>query len=430
MTIEIKPIDKLDFSVTIPPSKSYTNRVLILAVLASGESIIENPLKSDDTLYMVDALRQFGIKVEEEENSFHVFGSGGRIKTPEKEIYVGNAGTAMRFLTTFATLAHGKTTITGDERMRERPIGDLLSALNSLGLSAYSKRGNHCPPVEIQGGKITTDRISLRGDLSSQYLTSLLLSLPAFGNKVEIEIEGKLTSASYIDITLEIMADFGIIVERRENAAFIIKPNQYYEARRYVVQGDASSASYFFAAAAVSGGRINVRGIPPDTLQGDIRFVDLLQKMGCKVERGIDSITVTGKKLKGINADMNLMPDAVPSAAVTALFAEGKTTITNIANLRIKETDRISALSNELKKLGAEVEEGKDWISICPGTYRGATINTYNDHRMAMSFAIAGLKIPDILIENPDCVNKSFPGFFKVWKKMGENAEKNKKNPQ
>ncbi|MBI5184995.1 MAG: 3-phosphoshikimate 1-carboxyvinyltransferase [Nitrospinae bacterium] len=422
--IEIKTVQNLNSSVTVPASKSYTNRALIIAALAEGESFIENPLKSDDTFYMAGALREFGVEVEEDKDFFRVSGSGGKIFAPTKEIHVGNAGTAMRFLATFAALAQGKTVLTGDQRMRERPIGDLLEGLSSIGIQARSLAGNNCPPIEITGGPPTEGLIKLRGGLSSQYLSSLLLSLPAFGKEFTIEIEGKLTSASYIDLTLDIMAGFGVSVERKGTSSFFIKGGQRYRAGRYRVPGDASSASYFFAAAAVTGGRVTVHGIQPDTPQGDIQFLSLLRQMGCEVENGEDSITVTGGRLKGVQADMNLMPDAVQTAAVTAIFAEGETRITNVGNLRIKETDRLAALSRELKKLGAGVGEGADWLAVRPGSYHGARIETYNDHRMAMSFAVAGLKIPGVIIEDPDCVKKSFPNFFEVWEKMsGKDAQ-------
>lgn len=414
--IKIKTLETtLDASVTVPASKSYTNRALILAAIADGESLIETPLKSDDTLFMAEALRLFGVDVVEGENNFKITGTGGKLKSPEKEIYVGNAGTAMRFLATFAVLSSHKTVLTGDERMKERPIEDLLKALRDLGFTARSINGNGCPPIEVQGGETISRQISLPGNLSSQYLTSLLLSLPILGKPITINIQGELTSAPYIDITLDILSDFGITIERVGDKSFHIDPNQRYLAKKYMVQGDASSASYFFAAAAVTGGKVTVRGINPATLQGDIKFLDMLEEMGCQIEKQNNSVTVTGKKLKGICIDMNRMPDVVQTAAITALFAEGNTRITNVANLRIKETDRISALSGELKKLGAGIKEGKDWIEIQPGQYQGATIDTYNDHRMAMSFAVAGLKIPGVSIKNPQCVNKSFPGFFNFW---------------
>jgi len=416
---EIRTAGKIHARVTAPPSKSYTNRALIAAALAEGESLIENPLHSDDTHYMVQALRQFGVDVHKGNNDFRVIGTGGRIHPPGRDIYVGNAGTAMRFLTTLAALSPEKTVLTGDSRMRERPIGDLLQALSRLGFSARSVHANDCPPIEITGGRLRAARIRLRGDLSSQYLTSLLLSLPAFGKEITLEVTGMLTSASYIDITLEVMADFGIRVERKGNAFFCIREGQVYRARRYRVQGDASSASYFFAAAAVTGGGITVQDIDPETPQGDIRFVELLGRMGCEVSKGKNFITVKGQSLHGVEADMNLMPDAVQTAAVTALFARGETRISNIGNLRIKETDRIAALASELRKLGAEVDEGRDWIIIRPGPCRGAEIKTYNDHRMAMAFAVAGLRIPGVKIENPGCVKKSFPRFFTVWGDMG-----------
>lgn len=418
--IEIQPASAIRATVAAPPSKSYSNRAYVVAALADGTVRLENPLFSDDTRYMREALLQFGVPVEEEEKAAVVQGQGGRLKLPEKEIFVGNAGTTMRFLTTFATLAPGITRLTGDERMQERPIEDLLTCLRQMNLKAESIKGNGCPPIEIHGGNPPGGNVSLAGDKSSQYLTSLLLAAPYFQNDTVINIEGELTSKSYVDITLDIMQTFGVSVLNEFYQKFTIPAGQRYRARTYEVEGDASSASYFFAAAAVTGGEVSVTHLNPDSVQGDIHFPDALEQMGCEVKRSGEKITVFGNPLRGITIHMNDMPDVVQTLAVVALFAEGKTTMTGIKNLRIKETDRIAALSNELTRLGASVEAGNDFIIIEPGTYKPAEIHTYDDHRMAMSFAVAGLGIPGVKIRNPRCVDKSFPDFFERFQELYE----------
>ncbi|NIQ02350.1 MAG: 3-phosphoshikimate 1-carboxyvinyltransferase [Nitrospinaceae bacterium] len=416
--IEIRPTDSIRARVAAPPSKSYTNRAYIIAALAEGEVRLENPLFSDDTRYMREALVQFGVPVTEEPRAAVIQGRGGRLKVPEKEIFVGNAGTTMRFLATFASLAPGTTRLTGDERMQERPIEDLLAGLRQLGLRADSALGNGCPPIEIGGGPAGGGEITLAGDKSSQYLTSLLLSAPYFQNNTTVNIEATLTSRSYVDITLDIMQTFGVPVKNEFYRSFHVPAGRRYLARSYDVEGDASSASYFFAAAAITGGEVTVSNLNPDSVQGDIQFPNALEQMGCGVERRGEKITVFGNPLRGITIHMNDMPDVVQTLAVVALFAEGKTTITGIGNLKIKETDRIAALANELSRLGATVEAGEDFIIIEPGSYRGVEVETYNDHRMAMSFALAGLRIPGIKITNPRCVDKSFPDFFERFQEM------------
>ncbi|MDH5762189.1 MAG: 3-phosphoshikimate 1-carboxyvinyltransferase [Nitrospinota bacterium] len=416
--IEIQPVSALRATVAAPPSKSYTNRAYIVAALADGEVRLENPLFSDDTRYMREALIQFGIPVEEEKKAAVVRGRGGNLKLPDREIFIGNAGTTMRFLTTFTTLAPGVTRLTGDERMQERPIEDLLMCLRQMGLKAESLQGNGCPPIEIHGGNPPGGPVSLAGDKSSQYLTSLLLSAPYFQNDTVINIEGDLTSKSYVDITLDIMQTFGVAVKNEFYQKFTVPAGQRYQARTYEVEGDASSASYFFAAAAVTGGEVSVTNLNPDSVQGDIHFPDALEQMGCEVKRSGEKITVFGNPLRGITINMNNMPDVAQTLAVVALFAEGKTTMTGIGNLRIKETDRIAALANELTRLGASVEAGEDYLIIEPGTHRPAEIETYDDHRMAMSFAVAGLGIPGVKIKNPRCVDKSFPDFFQRFQEL------------
>ncbi|CAI2719206.1 3-phosphoshikimate 1-carboxyvinyltransferase [Nitrospina watsonii] len=410
--IEIKPLKAAHGSVEAPSSKSYTNRAYLLAALAAGSVRLDRPLFSDDTRYMRQALDQFGIACREESEAVIVEGTGGVLQTPQQELHVGNAGTAMRFLTTFATLAPGETRLTGDARMQERPIEDLLHCLRQMGIRAESVRGNQCPPLTIHGGSPQGGTLKLAGNQSSQYLTSLLICAPYFQQDTTIEILGDLTSKSYVDITLDIMKTFGVTVINESYQRFRIAAGQRYRAQTYRVEGDASSASYFFAAAAVTGGTVTVTHLNPKSVQGDIQFPRVLEQMGCKIDIGDEKITVKGNPLRGITINMNNMPDVVQTLAVVALFATGRTTVTGIGNLRIKETDRIQALEAELTRLGAHVEAGDDFISIEPGALKPAAIETYNDHRMAMSFAVAGLNIPGIRIKNPQCVDKSFPDFF------------------
>ena len=410
--IEIKPVQNLQATITVPGSKSYTNRALLIAGLTDGECRLEKPLVSDDTKYMIRALKAFGISVQEEKEAFIVSGRGGKLSTPEEDIFIGNAGTTMRFLTTFSALVPGKTRLDGDERMRQRPLADLLHCLTQMGVKAVSANGNGCPPIDIAGGEVPGGEVQLAGDKSSQYLTSILLSAPYFKNDTCIHIQGDLTSKSYADITLDIMKTFGVSVINESYQRFKVKAGDRYNAQTYQGESDWSSASYFLAAAAVTGGEVTLTDINPHSVQGDAQFTSVLEKMGCRVEKKSNTLQIKGNPLKGITINMNNMPDAVQTLAVTALFAEGETVIQGIGNLRIKETDRILALANELTRLGAEVETGEDYLVIRPGDYRGAEIETYDDHRMAMSFAVAGLKIPGIRIKNPTCVEKSFPDFF------------------
>ena len=413
--IEITPVEKVSGFIKVPGSKSYTNRALLIAALADGVSRLEKPLVSDDTKFMIQALNGFGIQVEEAPNTFIVSGKEGKLTAPTEDIFVGNAGTTMRFLTTFSALVKGKVRLDGDERMRERPLTDLLECLKQMGVRTISTYHNGCPPIDIEGEGVPGGTLKLAGDKSSQYLTSLLLSAPYFQNKTNILIQGDLTSKSYADITLDIMKTFGIQVENDNYKKFSVEANQIYKAQTYQVEGDWSSASYFLAAAAITGGNITLTGVNPASIQGDAQFPYVLEKMGCKVKKSADSLQLQGDSLRGITINMNNMPDAVQTLAVTALFAKGKTVIKGIGNLRIKETDRIEALANELGRLGAEIETGEDFLIIRPSEYRGAEIETYNDHRMAMSFAIAGLIIPGVKIKNPKCVEKSFPDFFAHW---------------
>jgi 3-phosphoshikimate 1-carboxyvinyltransferase len=416
--IEIQPATDISATIKTPPSKSYTNRALLIAALADGECRVESPLFSDDTHYMSEALNRFGVPVRKEPDAYVVEGKAGKMKAPQEEIFVGNAGTTMRFLTTFSALASGVTRLTGDERMQERPIDDLLTCLQEMKVDARSVRDNRCPPLEIHGGRVPGGRVHLAGDKSSQYLTSILLSAPCFENDTTIEIVGDLTSKSYADITMDIMRSFGVHVKNESYRSFQVKSHLPYKPQTYRVEGDWSSASYFLAAAAVTGGEVQLTHLNPESVQGDAQFLSVLGKMGCEVEKSDKIIRVKGNLLRGIDINMNSMPDVVQTLAVVALFADGDTTITGIGNLRIKETDRIAALANELSRLGAGVESGDDFLTIRPAQYSGCEIETYHDHRMAMSFAVAGLKIPGVRIKNPRCVEKSFPDFFEQFKEL------------
>ncbi len=412
--LAIKTKKYVDAVIEAPPSKSYTQRALIIAALAKGRSVIKSPLFSGDTCCMIDALKQFGVKIDRKAGNLVVYGSNGSLKQPKEKIFVGNAGTAMRFLTALASITDGTTTITGDKRMQQRPMHDLLDALKRLGVKSES---NGFPPVKIYGISFNGGNVKLRAEVSSQYLSSILMCAPYAKKEVTINIVGELTSKPYVDITLEVMKKFGVNVKNINYKKFFVKNNKKYRARNYKIEGDASSASYFFAAAAVTKGKVMVKNINPDSKQGDIKLVELLKKMGCDVNRGRDFIRVEGSTLKGIDVDMNQMPDIVPTLAVASVFADGTTTIRNVANLRHKETDRLKALAFELRKIGANIEEMPDGLRIKRRRLQKAIIKTYNDHRMAMSFAVAGLAISGIRIKNPACVAKSFPDF---WDKFNE----------
>ncbi len=412
ITIKIKKY--VNAIIEAPPSKSYTQRALIVASLANGKSIIKNPLFSEDTMLMISALKKFGAEIKIKDKDFIVYGTNGNLN-PAKKIFVGNAGTTMRFITSLAALSKGITIITGNARMQQRPIKDLLEALRQLGITSESNEG--FPPVKIYGGSLNGGNAKLRGNVSSQYLSSLLMCASYAKNSTTINIVGNLTSKPYVDITIDVMKKFRVKVKNINYKKFIIKHNQKYKAINYKIEGDASNASYFFAAAAVAKGKIMVNNINPNSKQGDIKFVDLLRKMGCSIKNGKDSVQVEGRSLKSIDVDMNETPDIVPTLAVTSLFADSVTKIRNVSNLRFKESDRLKALANELRKIGADVKELDDGLEIKRKRLRKAIIETYNDHRMAMSFAIAGLAINGINIKNPGCVAKSFPGF---WKKFNE----------
>jgi 3-phosphoshikimate 1-carboxyvinyltransferase len=415
---EISPRNHIDATVNVPGSKSLTQRALLIAALADGRSVLEGPLDSEDTRYTSAALGAMGIDVLKETDRWVVEGRGGLIETPAQDIFLGNNGTATRFLTSVACLGNGVFRITGDKRMEERPIEPLMLALRGWGASVKSIRGTGCPPLEIAAGGLAGGRTLLPEGKSSQYLSSLLLVAPYARQTARLEVAGEVLSKPYVAMTLEVMNAFGVKAEANASCNNFTVPKGVYHARTYMIEGDASGASYFFAAAAISRGRVTVRNMPYPSLQGDARFVDLLQKMGCSVEKSAAGTSVTGpEKLHGITVDMGDCPDVVPTLAVVAAMAEGRTTISNIAHLRIKECDRLHVMASELAKLGVKIEEREDALIIegCGGEVgrlRGAVIETHNDHRIAMSFAVAGLVVKGIRIENEGCVAKSFPDFW------------------
>jgi 3-phosphoshikimate 1-carboxyvinyltransferase len=401
--------------VRVPGSKSQTARALVTAGLADGKSLLRDAAICDDARYMSDGLRALGATVEAGGGGFSVTGTGGVLQEPTEALFLGNAGTAMRFLTAAACLGRGRCVLDGNARMRERPIQHLLDALSSLGATARSVNDNGCPPVEIVGEGLKGGAVSMRGGMSSQYFTAILLAAPYAGNDVELRVEGDLASKPYVDMTIDVMRDFGVTVERNGYQSFSVPAGQRYASGEYAIEGDWSAASYFLAAAAITGGRVRVENVSLESRQGDKGFVRALEKMGCESKCGPEEVEMLGPDvLNGIDIDLNSMPDVAQTLAVAALFADGETTIRNVANLRVKECDRIAATATELRKLGAAVEEFPDGLSIRPGELRGAEIDTYDDHRMAMSFALAGLRIPGVIIKDPDCVSKTFPDYFKT----------------
>jgi 3-phosphoshikimate 1-carboxyvinyltransferase len=414
--LEIKPVSEpIRATVRPPGSKSITNRALVCAALADGYSKLAGALDSEDTRVMIDGLRRLGIGIEVADagKTLIVEGAGGEVPALEADLFCGNSGTTIRFLTALATLGHGAFRLDGVERMRERPIADLLDALNQLGADVRSENGNGCPPVIVHANGLPGGNATVRGDISSQFLSALLMAAPAARSRVELTIQGKLVSQPYVTMTAGVMRAFGVDVDASSDLArFDIRAPQAYVACRYVVEPDASAASYFWAAAAITGGEVAVAGLPSASLQGDVALVDCLAQMGCEVRREDGSITVVGRPLRGVDIDMNAISDTAQTLAVVALFADGPTRIRGVAHVRHKETDRIAALAAELRKLGADVIEHDDGLTIEPAALRPATIETYNDHRMAMSFALAGLRIPGIRINNPQCVEKTYPRFF------------------
>ncbi|MBI2550276.1 3-phosphoshikimate 1-carboxyvinyltransferase [Candidatus Woesearchaeota archaeon] len=420
---EIVPKSKVDAELEIPGSKSYTNRALMIAALAEGPSRLEKFLSSDDTDHMMRALSKFGVGIE--------LADGAVLVTPAQRlsysgnIFVGDAGTAMRFLTGFCCLNSGEVALLGDEKMHQRPIEDLVSALKplingSIEAIGENSKGEKCPPVMIKSNWFKGGRTTLKGDTSSQYLSSILMIAPYASSDVEIKVVNELTSKPYVDMTIDIIQQFRVNVERDGYERFFVKAGQRYHGRDYQIEGDASSASYFFAAAAITGGRVKVGNVNPNSVQGDMRFVDVLERMGCTITRGKDYVEVVGpQQLQPVDeVDMNSMPDTVQTLAVLAATAQGITVIRGIGNLKEKETDRIKALEAELAKVGIIAVATENSLTIHGGTPHGAAIAAYGDHRMAMSFSVLGLRVPEISILDPSCVSKSLPTFYQLFDRL------------
>ncbi len=417
MDREIKPQDRIQATLTLPGSKSYTHRALVAASLAQGESLLTNALDAEDTRLTAQALDRLGAGIDWQADGVRVLGAGGRWQPVLGPIYLGNSGTSMRFLTALAALGQGEYRLTGSPRLCARPQGELLAALSQLGVRAYSERGDGCPPVIVHGG-LQGGRTTLSGAVSSQYLSALLFIAPLAPQDVAIDITGDLVSRPYVDLTLDVLGDFGISYYRESYRYFHLPGGQRYLPQDYAIEADASSASYFWAAAALTRGRVTIANLSRDSCQGDVRFLQVLERLGCRVGSGEGGLFVEGGPLKGVEVDMAAMPDLVPTLAVLAAFARGETVITGVAHLRHKESDRLAAVAAELAKMGIAAREMEDGLIISGGQPRGAVIDTYQDHRIAMSFAVAGLKAPGTAIRDPDCVAKSFPEFWDYFAKL------------
>ncbi len=418
-TLTLKPIRKVDGEVNLPGSKSLSNRALLLAALAEGTSKITNLLESDDTRHMLNALKQLGVeyRLSEDKTECTIVGNGGPLQAESFEaLFLGNAGTAMRPLCAALSLGEGTYMLTGEPRMKERPIGHLVDALRQAGAKINYLETEGYPPVQIEADGLDGGEVEIDGAISSQFLTALLMAAPLAKNNIKITISGELVSKPYIDITLHIMKDFGVNVVNNDYKTFEIQGGQSYKAvEQFMVEGDASSASYFLAAAAIKGGTVKVTGIGKNSVQGDVAFSDVLEKMGAKVEWGDDYVSVTKGELNAVDMDFNHIPDAAMTIATTALFAKGTTTLRNIYNWRVKETDRLFAMATELRKVGAEVEEGEDYLTISPpDQLMHAAIDTYDDHRMAMCFSLLALDPVSVTINEPECTAKTFPTYFDV----------------
>ncbi len=417
--IEIEPRNISDSDVVVPGSKSYTHRILIAAALSDGFCTISNGLSSEDTLFTLDALRQMGIVVDMRDDRFIVHGEKGRLKPCLDPVYLGNSGTSMRLLTAVAALGQGRYTLTGTKRMQERPIQDLLDGLEQMGVFARSVNNTGCPPVEVKGGRLSGGSVSLKCGVSSQFLSALLLIAPYSRHGVEINIIEGPVSKPYVDMTVDVMEEFGVRISRDGYARFAVAGNQMYRAGSYNVEPDCSQAGYFWAAAAITGSKIKVKETTLKTRQGDVRFTQLLENMGCTISPETDGISVAGGPLSAVTVDMGDMPDMVPTLAVVAAFAAGTTEIRNVGHLKAKESDRLGSVVHELSKMGIEASCSDTGMRIRGGRPKGAEIDTYGDHRMAMSFALAGLNVPGIVIRDEKCVEKSFPRFWSVFEGLG-----------
>jgi 3-phosphoshikimate 1-carboxyvinyltransferase len=422
-SITIEPVKQpIVASVTPPGSKSITNRARICAALADGQSTLSGVLDSEDTRVMIESLRRLGIEVHQDDQRdvMTISGCGGHLPRRSADLFVGNSGTTIRFLTAALAACEGGFRLDGVERMRERPIGDLLDALNQLGGDVVSERKNNCPPVHLRARGLAGGTARVRGNISSQFLSGLLMACPYAHQDVVLEVDGELVSQPYVSMTIGVMRSFGVEVPSSDLHRMHIAAPRRYRGVRYAIEPDASAASYFWAAAAITGGRVTVRGLSRTSLQGDVEFCECLVNMGCTVTYDHDSISVQGRPLHGVTVNMNAISDTVQTLAAVAVFAQGPTTITGVGHIRHKETDRIGDLARELRRLGADVEELIDGLRITPKRkgLHSAEIETYNDHRMAMSLSLVGLKVPGITIKNPGCVAKTYPRFFDDLKRI------------
>jgi len=409
----VEKATKEKVTVKIPGSKSVTHRAFIISALAKGKSTILNPLDSEDTQITAQALRDMGVSVPEISSKMLIEGCDGNVNARRGEIFLKDSGTSMRFFAAVSNLGNGEFILTGSERLKERPIGHLVNALRVLG-GDISCRDDRFPPVFVRAKGLKGGNIELDVSESSQYLSAILLVLPYAEKESIIHLTSSLSSRPYVDITIDMMKEFGAEVKWLDERTLAVNNFRRYVGKEYHVEGDCSSAAYFWAAAAILGIEVRTVNVNLGTRQGDIKFLDILEEMGCEVRRDTGGVTVIGSELKGVNVDMNLLPDQVPTLSVVAAFAEGITTIRNVSHLRIKESDRLSAVANELTRTGIKVVEKEDGLVIHGGKPKGARIDTYNDHRIAMSFAIMGLKVGGMKISNPLCVNKSFPDFWNL----------------
>ncbi|MFV0574144.1 MAG: 3-phosphoshikimate 1-carboxyvinyltransferase [Vibrio sp.] len=422
-SLTLQPIQKISGEINLPGSKSVSNRALLLAALADGTTKLTNLLDSDDIRHMLNALTKLGVQYQlsADKTECTVQGLGGAFSVDSPiELFLGNAGTAMRPLAAALCVGQGEFVLTGEPRMKERPIGHLVTALQAAGAQVEYLENENYPPLKITGTGLQSGSVSIDGSISSQFLTAFLMAAPFAQGDIKINIEGELVSKPYIDITLDIMQKFGVAVENNDYQSFVIKAGQKYQSpSEFLVEGDASSASYFLAAAAIKGGEIKVTGIGKNSIQGDIQFADALEKMGAEIEWGEDYVLCRKGELKAIDMDFNHIPDAAMTIATTALFATGTTAIRNVYNWRVKETDRLSAMATELRKVGAVVEEGEDYITITPPEkLTHAAIDTYDDHRMAMCFSLVALSDTAVTINDPGCTSKTFPTYFERFNQL------------
>jgi 3-phosphoshikimate 1-carboxyvinyltransferase len=408
----------VDTVIQVPGSKSITNRALILAALSDPRdgSDLRGVLQSEDTEIMVEALRGLGFRVRADWPNLVIHVRRGPtarvIPCHQADLFVGNSGTTMRFLTALVGLGHGHYRLDGVARMRERPMGDLLAAMGQLGIQATSERGNGHPPILVQANGWRGANIRIRGDVSSQFLSGLLMAAPLGHGSTHIQVEGPLVSRSYVDMTMAMMEQFGVPVVIQGSDQFEVAPNQWYRSQTYTIEPDASAAGYFWAAAAILGGKVAVSGLSQQSLQGDVRLIKIFEGMGCATSSEATALVVEGPVQQGVTVDMNDLSDGVMTVAAVACFAKNPTTIHNVAHLRYKESDRLTALVTELRRLGAKVQQHDDGLTIVPTPLHGAVVETYNDHRLAMSLALIGLRVPGIRLRNPGCVAKTYPSFF------------------